>query len=213
MRLSVFDLDHTLLTINSSYHFGAYLYRQKFFSFPSLLASLFYYARHKLFGLSIQKLHQKTFQLLFKGVSIEDLQAYVTVFLEQQLTEKLYQPALQRLHEAQKRGDYTLILSSSPDFLVRPIAEWFGVDSWQATIYAVDDGGCLSHLASILEGQDKANYLAHLIREMGIHSSSVTVYSDSHLDLPILKMAGKAIGVVPDFYLKRICQEKGWEII
>ncbi|CUI16262.1 conserved hypothetical protein [Candidatus Protochlamydia naegleriophila] len=212
MRLSVFDLDHTLLTVNSSYHFGAYLYRQNFFAFPSLLASLFYYARHKLFGLSIQKLHQKTFQLLFKGVSAEELQTYASIFFEQHLMGKFYQPALQRLREAQKNGDYTLILSSSPDFLVKPIAEWLGVDAWQATIYAVDCGR-MSLLESILDGQDKANYLVKLAQEMGVSSSSITVYSDSYLDLPILKMAGRAIGVVPDFYLKRICHEKGWEII
>lgn len=213
MRLSVFDLDHTLLTVNSSYHFGVYLYRQNFFSFPSLLASLCYYAYHKLFGMSVQKLHKKTFQMLFKGVSAEELQKHAAVFLEEQLTKKFYKPALERLREAQEKGDYVLILSSSPDFLVKPIAEWLGVDAWQATIYAVDDCGRLSHLASILEGQDKADYLAHLIKKMNISSSSITAYSDSHLDLPVLKMAGKAIGVVPDFYLKRICQEKGWEII
>lgn len=213
MKLVVFDLDHTLLKVNSSYRFGNYLFRQNYFSFLAFIKCLAYYARHKLLGLSIEKLHYKTFSALFKGRSLQDLQKHVDRFLNETLETMLYPPVYQRLQEAQERGEYTLILSSSPDFLVGPIAKRLATTDWKATVYQPDEEGNLSCLSSILEGEKKAQHVRLLSSQLGLDQASVTVYSDSILDLPVLKIAGRAIGVVPDFQLKQICQEKGWEIL
>ncbi|CAF23965.1 MULTISPECIES: HAD family hydrolase [Candidatus Protochlamydia] len=213
MKLCVFDLDHTLLTVNSSYRFGTYLYQQKFISFFTLSHCLFYYARHKFLGMSMQKLHEKIFQKLFKGLYLKELQKHVKNFLDLELIKLFYEPALQRLQEAKQRGDYTLILSASPDFLVQPIAEKLDVKNWRASVYAPDQEGKLEYLSSILDGLNKANYVVSLINQMQIDYTAITAYSDSYLDLPILELSGKAVGVVPDNYLRKICQERGWEIL
>ncbi len=213
MALSVFDLDHTLLKVNSSYHFGSYLYRQKFFSFSKLLACLSDYACHKWLGLSIQALHTKTFNRLFKGCALSDIQNHVDQFLTEHLTSMLYQPAVQRLQLARAQGENLLILSSSPDFLVGAIARRLQVERWKATTYQVDSQGNFQAIIKVIEGQDKAYFVKDLALQMSIPFSRVTVYSDSHLDLPVLKIAGRAIGVVPDSHLKRICLQKGWEIL
>jgi phosphoserine phosphatase len=64
-----------------------------------------------------------------------------------------------------------------------------------------------------MEGQNKADYLKGLIQQLNMDRTAITVYSDSYLDLPLLNMAGRAIGVGPDHRLKRICLQKGWEIL
>lgn len=125
----------------------------------------------------------------------------------------LYRPVIQRLQEAQAKGDYTLILSSSPAFLVEAIAQRLQVAHWKATTYHLDSQGHLTAIAHVFEGQDKADYVTALAHRMKFSPSAITVYSDSYLDLPVLKIAGRAIGVVPDPYLKRVCLHQGWEIL
>jgi HAD superfamily hydrolase (TIGR01490 family) len=213
VRLVVFDLDHTLLIANSSFRFGAYLYRHHFYSLWSLLGCVSDYARHKWMGMSIHDLHMKTFVRLFAGRSLADVRQHVTQFLAVSLDPMLYPPVMQRLRQAQAQGDYVVILSSSPDFLVGEIAQRLQILYWKATVYRSDEKGILTAISQVLEGEDKAHYLKELAFSMSLPSSAITVYSDSYLDLPILKMAGKAIGVGPDSHLKQICLQNGWEIL
>jgi phosphoserine phosphatase len=87
------------------------------------------------------------------------------------------------------------------------------VKLWKATHYQEDENGMLIMISHVMEGEDKANYVQALAEQFLIPLSSITVYSDSYLDLPVLKIAGQAIGVVPDYRLKRVCLQNGWEIL
>jgi HAD superfamily hydrolase (TIGR01490 family) len=211
--LSVFDLDHTLLTVNSSYRFGTYLYQKKYVSRLRLYQCLGNYVQHKFFGLPMDRLHHKIFAALFKGRSKQELGDLAEQFLTLKFSTFLYQPAIQRLLQASQAGHYTIILSSSPNFLVAPIAARLKVDEWQSTTYEQNAAGCFSHISSIMQGQEKADYVCGLAQKLGIKNDAIAVYSDSYLDLPVLKMAGKAIGVGPDSILRRICLKNGWEIL
>lgn len=213
MQISVFDLDHTLLKVNSSYQFGIYLYRNNFLSAASLLRCLSYYACHKWVGLSLEALHDHVFNAFFKDRSLREIQHRAHDFIQRELDLLIYAPAMHRLHLARQQGDYTVILSSSPDFLVGPIAHHFEVSDWRATQYLEDSQGKLESISHIVEGKDKAHYVKALANRLGIALSSVTVYSDSHLDLPVMEIAGKAVGVSPDKSLKKICQANEWEIL
>jgi HAD superfamily phosphoserine phosphatase-like hydrolase len=212
-RLSVFDLDHTLLKENCSYRFGAYLYKQGALSLFSLLACLWYYARHKFFHLSLQKTHRKIFNRLFRGRPFQEIQDHADSFLKEYLARLYYPPVLNRLSEAIKRGDYTLILSSSPDFLVKGIARELGISDWQGTVYGVDEQGLFSHVLHVIDGHGKVDFVKLLASRLQLDPRLMVAYSDSYLDLPILKIAGTAIGVKPDYQLKRVCLNLGWEII
>lgn len=213
MHLVAFDLDKTLLAVNSSFCFGRYLYQQNLFSFGTLLLCLTDYARHKWCGMSIQDLHLKSFKRLFKGRFLSDIRLHVDNFLTQNLIKMLYEPVKQRLKEAQDCGHEVIILSSSPDFLVKEIARRLEVSNWKATTYQVDEEGRFIGISHLLEGKGKADHLRELSLQMNIPLTSTTVYSDSYLDLPVLNLAGEAIAVAPDFRLKRICLQKGWEIL
>ena len=124
----------------------------------------------------------------------------------------VYEPVRRRLQEAQDAGHHVLLLSSSPDFLVGEIARRLSVERWKSTTYEVNEG-VYSKISHVMGGEEKALYVSGLAKELSIPLNSVTVYSDSSLDLPLLTLAGKAVCVAPNEQLKRICMEKGWEII
>jgi HAD superfamily hydrolase (TIGR01490 family) len=213
MRLSAFDLDHTLLKINSSFRFGAYLYRTGHISFVSMLYAVGCYSLHKMGLLTMRGMHRRLFARLFRKHSAVTHQSLADQFVAEQGGDLLYEPALQRLRLAQQQGHYTVLLSSSPDFLVAPFAQFLGIDKWAATPYLIDTQQRFSALGEVLQGEKKRRIIEDLMQSEGVTRDAVYAYSDSHLDLPLLEAAGHATGVNPTQQLRSICLRRKWEII
>lgn len=211
--ISVFDLDHTLLNVNISYSYGSYLCREKIFSRVPFYLGVLAYFRHLFLGMPLRELHQRIFKLLFKGHYKEMISKQASLFLEKNLNSFLNDKAVKRLHEARKNGDYIVILSSSPDFLVQLVAEYFLADEWKSTIYEANSEGILSSISHVMDGEDKADYVVRLAKKLGIPLQKVVAFSDSHHDLPLLNKVGKAVGVMPNCILRKECLRKSWEII
>lgn len=134
---------------------------------------------------------------------------FVSLYLE----KNIYFPAWEKLRWAQHQGHYTCILSNSPSFLVRFIAEKFHVDAFESSEYLVDKDLKLCQIQKILQGKEKACCVEKIIKQLGVQRERSTGYSDSHLDLPFLHSVGRAIVVNPDSKLKQIAQQLFWEEI
>ncbi len=211
--VSAFDLDHTLISANASFHFGAYLFRKRAYSLTTLLSLFFSYARFKFFGMPTSNLHALSFDKLFKGRPSQQVTERAEAFADEYIDRLVYAPALSRLREAQRHQHHTAIFSNSPDFLVAAIARKLGVDRCWGSSYALTEDGRFAHIASILEGAEKAHLLNEWMTEMGLSPDKATVYTDSLRDLEFLQAAGTSVGVNPDRRLKALCRREGWEII
>lgn len=209
-RVSIFDLDHTLVRGNSSFAFCLYLIFKREVSFFALFYALIWYIRHHYFGMSLAELHQRVFAKLLKGRSLKKIEQYIDTFVRQYLPKAVNLSVLSHLRRAQHLGDFTMILSNSPSFLVSKVASALGVDAWKATQYSVDDNLCLSHVDSVLQGEEKAACVEEIIKTFKIEKKDITAYSDSYLDLPLLLTAGTPVVVGPDKKLKVFSQLHQW---
>lgn len=209
----MFDLDHTLISVNSSYLFCQYLYRQKVLSFSSLLYSALCNIRHRFFKMPLLDLHKKIFQKILLGRPLSSLEVHVDSFIQESISKSLYMPAVACLLLAQHLGHYTVILSNSPSFLVEAMARFFNVNEWRATQYGVDKDQRLCNISSIMEGEMKAESVQAISTKFGIEKGDITAYSDSYLDLSFLLSAGCPIAVNPDRKLRALSMEKQWQII
>ena len=163
--------------------------------------------------LPIAKLHESAFDRLFLGKSELQVREWAETFLEENFTHMLYTPAVDRLKKAQDDGHTVMILSSSADFLIEPIAKRLGVPHWRATQYAVDKDRHFCRIAHMMLGEGKAEVVREWQRRLECDKSQVTAYSDSLLDLPFLLAAGKVVAVNPDRRLRVLCARNHWEII
>jgi len=212
-QLSVFDLDHTLIAGNSSFMFCRYLSRRGILPKSCPYVSSLYYLRHQLFNLSLTSLHHKVFTRFLKGRSLQELDSHVEAFVQDEISSSLYLPGIDCLRRAQHFGHLTLILSNSPEFLVRGIARFLGVGDWRGTQYAVDTENRLSHIVRIMQGEDKAEQVKQVAERHYIEKSQITAYSDSHLDLPFLLSAGHPVAVNPSRKLLDISLARNWTIV
>lgn len=171
------------------------------------------YGLHKIRVISMEQMQQKIFDKLFLGISQSKMLDLANDFVNQQFDSMLYNPAVQCLKKARKEGHYTIILSSSPQFLVELFAKRFSVDAWEGTRYELDDAQRFSSISHLMQGKDKADHLNKLFDLLGLTKQQSTAYTDSILDLPMLEMAGIAVGVNPDNKLRTICTIRQWQIL
>lgn len=212
-ELVVFDLDRTIVFDNCSFSFCKYLVAKKVLPFSSIFYSLIYSLKHTFFGMSLKELHESVFSRLLRGKSLKEIESHVEPFLQDYLMSRLYAPVFARLRLAQHLGHYTLILSNSPSFLVKKVAQFLGVSDWRSTHYAIDKQQHLSHVESIMQGEEKALCVKEVAAILCIGQEKISAYSDSYLDLPLLLSAGTPVVVNPDRKLRRFSELHGWQIL
>lgn len=210
---SFFDLDHTLLRGNSSYHFGAYLFKHGQISLRLLGQLLLFYGLYQLSLLSVVQMQQLIFRSLFKGKSALAMRAWAQAFVAGRIKELLCPFTLSRLMQAQKEGQFTAILSSSPDFLVEVIAHHLRVTAWEATRYHVDHLQQFDQISHFFLGKEKAEWVVVCSQTLDFDKEQLCAYSDSIQDLPFLESVGMAVGVNPDRMLRKICKSRQWLIL
>jgi HAD superfamily phosphoserine phosphatase-like hydrolase len=208
--MSVFDLDRTLVTGNSSFAFCQYLISRGALPKRSLACAAWCFLKYTYFGMTLSSLHHTIFNSLLRGRPLDLLESHVDPFVEQYLARFLNARTVAALRLAQHLGDYTVILSNGPQFLVKGFARAFRVNEWSSTQYAVDEQNRLLKIESLLLGQDKASCTYQAMHRLRLDREHVTAYSDSHLDLPLLLAAGTPIVVSPDRKLRKIAQLKSW---
>ncbi len=169
--------------------------------------------RHHLLNLPLSQLHEIVFKKFLLGHSLNILEQYIKEYLNESFIKSLYSPAIEHLRRAQHLGHYTVILSNSPAFLVEQIANYLGVNEYHASQYGLDHNGNLSKIISIVEGKQKAAYLKKLKESFDLTENDITAYSDSHLDYPLLKFAGRAYIVNPNRKLTKLSKKHSWGIL
>ncbi len=212
-KLLIFDLDYTLVSVNTSYCYLKALYRKKILPMSLLVKGFFIRLAYYITPMSLERLHYLVFDTMLKGFSLDTLEKNVDELLNELVPRYIYQPAYQELKNGKERGDYIVIFSSSPDFLVSRFANYFGADFWDSTVYGVDKDRSLCKIAKLVVGTEKERFLLELQKKLEIPREDVSVYSDSHDDIPILMQAGEAVAVNPDRRLRKVAKEHRWRVI
>jgi HAD superfamily hydrolase (TIGR01490 family) len=206
--LHVFDLDHTLLVVNSSFDFSLYLFRKRKLGCKALLSILYIYTIHKF--ISLEECHERAFAAIFKGKKRDLWSQEMKGYLEERF-DRIVSPAVyERLEKVRERA---AIFSSSPDFIVEAIAKYLNVNWVLSSKYEVDKENRFVKIASLINGEEKRIALLELAKKQRVALRDVTAYSDSILDLPLLKLAGTVVCVNPDRQLREVAKLQQWEVI
>lgn len=211
--VAFFDLDHTLLNVNSSFRFGIYLYREKVINLSCLANLLWNYFLHKCGRLDIYGIHEKSFKSLFCSREKNEFQYHAKRFVDEVYACLINNEVLSLLHLKKQKGDKVVILSSSPDFLVECFAEKMGVDGWRATVYQANNVGKYVSIDCVLEGKEKAKLVNEISVSYQIPKNLTSGYSDSHHDLDFLRSVAQPVAVNPNKILRRISINEGWDIL
>ena len=218
-RFVFFDLDHTLLPIDSDYSWGVF-------------TTTIGWVERAEFGQQNEKFYA---QYQAGTLDIHDYVRFATAAIKQQGEAKfavahqqfmrevvrpaITAPALALIQQHQKAGDEIVIVTATNELITRPIADAFGVGELIAVQLARDAAyggwitGEIQGVPSMREG--KVTRVTAWLAARGLSLADVdsTFYSDSINDLPLLEQVNHPVATNPDDRLRAIAQARGWRIL
>ncbi len=217
MQLALFDLDNTLLAGDSDYQWGQFLIEIGILDreIQQTVNDQFYqdYKDGKLdiyafleFQLKVLSLHSR-----------KQLDAWHAQYMQKKILPMMTDKAKALVEKHRQNGDLLLIITATNSFVTKPIAAAFGIDNLIGTTPEENDGkftGKASGIPSFQGG--KVTRLHAWLAEQGktlADFETTWFYSDSHNDLPLMKLVDKPIAVDPDPVLENYAKTQGWPII
>lgn len=220
-KLALFDLDHTLIPMDSDHAWGEFTiargwvdpvaFKQKNDAF---------YAQYQAGTLQVAEYVRFATAAIVRQGAINSIAAHADYMSE--VVQKCIKPqALELVRDHQRAGDTVIIVTATNEFVTRPIADAFGVAELIAVELERDrvaDGstwytGAIRGVPSFREG--KVTRMAQWLQAHGLSWDTVhtTFYSDSVNDLPLLEMATVPVATNPDARLRAVAHERGWRIL
>lgn len=216
-RLALFDLDHTLLPLDSDYEWGEFTARIGWTDpqeFGRRNAEFF--AHYQAGTLNVHEYVRFATQALCER-GPEVATAAHARFMQEVIAPAIRPSALALLRQHQMAGDHVIIITATNEFVTRPIAEALGVSELLATeLERGPDGwftGKIQGEPNMREGKvhRMAQWLAQHEWDWGAVYS--TFYSDSTNDVPLLEKVNVPVATNPDDRLRTLAQQRGWRIL
>ena len=218
MHLALFDLDHTLLPIDSDYEWSRFLARLGVLDGEAHERENERFYRDYLAGtLDIDAFLR--FQLAPLGAHPrETLEAWHCRYMAEVIEPRILPSARELVDRHRARGDLVALVTATNAFVTAPIARAFGIEHLVATGVERDaDGrytGRPQGTPSFREGKiaRTGEWLASLGRTLGDFGRS-WFYSDSRNDLPLLERVTDPVATNPDEVLHATAIARGWPVL
>ena len=218
MKLALFDLDGTLLPIDSDHAFGEFMVRLGWADAQAFRrANDEFYAQYQAERLDVQA-YIRFATSAWRGRSEQELAEASRRFIGEIIAPAVLEPALALVRRHAEAGDRLAIVTATNEFVTRPIAKLFGVEHLIATELQRDAAGRVTGevlgVPSYREG--KVERVRQWLQQQGWRWADVrhiSVYSDSTNDLALLEQATHPVATNPSAALERIAAERGWPIL
>ena len=217
-NLCLFDLDDTLLPLDSDHAWGEFMIRLGWVDEAAFrLRNDAFYADYKAGRLDVHAyiafatgpLHTR---------SPEAASAAHACFMREVIRPALRPAALALVRDHQSRGDRIALVTATNDFITAPIARAFGIDDLIALRLERRAGGTITGriagTPSYREG--KVARVEEWLAEGDLgwgDFDRISVYSDSTNDLPLLERGNDPVATNPSPALEAIARERGWRIL
>jgi HAD superfamily hydrolase (TIGR01490 family) len=218
MKLALFDLDHTLLPLDSDYAWGQFTVAIGWRDAQThTRANDAFYEQYKAGTLDIHEYTRFSVAPLAEhGIGQSD--AAHRRFMDEIILPAMRPEAVDLVIRHQAAGDQVVIVTATNEFVTRPIAQAFGVPELIAIELERDAAGNptggIRGTPSFREG--KVARVEQWLASRGLSWSDVThssFYSDSINDLPLLEAVTEPVATNPDPRLSAIATERGWRIL
>jgi len=216
-RVALFDLDHTLLPIDSDFSWGEFTQQIGWTDREEFKRRNDEFYAHYIAGtLDVHDYVRFAVEAARQRGQAESLAAHER-YMREWIVPNLRPVALDLVRSHQEAGDQVVIVTATNDFITRPIAQLFGVSELIAVELERDASGWITGniagVPSMREG--KVVRVQQWLAARGLDWASVdsTFYSDSINDVPLLERVDHPVATNPDPRLRAIAQERGWRIL
>ncbi len=217
-NLALFDLDHTLLPIDSDHEWVEFLIRHQLAGDPEAVRRRNdeLYAKYQAGTLTIEESAAVMLGFL-KMHSPYDLAKYHEIYMQEVIRPNIKKVATDLVDKHLSQGDLCCLVSATNTFVITPIGRAFAFENIIGTTPEFENGrytGKFVGTASYKEG--KITRVQEWLTTLGLSLNDFEksyFYSDSINDLPLLEKVTHPVATNPQDSLRKIAQEKGWAIL
>jgi len=217
-NLALFDLDHTLLPIDSDYEWGQFLVREQ------AVDAADYLRRNEAFFAQYQAGTLDPVEYLEFALGTlaafppERLQELHRKYLRDVIEPAIRPNARALLQQHQDAGDLVAIITATNGWLTGPIARLLQVEHLIAARPELDAGGHPTGklLGTPTQGHGKVTHMHAWLEGLGRPFDSFErsyFYSDSHNDIPLLSVVSHPIATNPSTKLREHARSQGWPLL
>ena len=217
-NLCLFDLDDTLLPIDSDHAWGEFMIRLGWVDEAAFRrGNDTFYADYRAGRLDIHAYVAFATEPLRQRTPEVAAAAHAR-FMREVVAPALRPEALELVREHQARGDWIALVTATNDFITGPIAQAFGIADLIAVRLEREAGGTITGRIVGMPSyrQGKVARVEEWLAEGGCSWDDferISVYSDSLNDLPLLERGNDPVATNPTPALENIARERGWRIL
>ena len=212
-ELLIFDLDNTFLAGDSDRNWGIFLAEQKVVESSYLDESEKFYNNYCDGSLDIDGFLSFCLKPLIEN-DMEYLLKLRQQFIEDKIKPIVTQPGKEIINHAIQNGKTVVIATATNDFVTRPIADLFNVQTLIATEFEIKNQqftGKVIDAPCFREG--KLHKVQKWVDDNNFDLSKASFYSDSFNDLPLLEKVKTPVIVDGDDKLVEIGKNRDWDCV
>jgi HAD superfamily hydrolase (TIGR01490 family) len=207
-----FDVDHTVLHVNSGTLWMKYLRRHGEISRLELARAGVWALLYKLAILDMDNLARRLVADL-EGESVVEMSAKAAAWWHDEVRPTISPRALDAIQRHKARGDLCVLLTGGTQFVAEPLMRELDLDAALCSRIESLDGHFTGRLIEPLcFGHGKIHRAEQWSKEHDFDLARSSFYTDSYNDLPMLERVGVPVVVNPDVRLGRLARRRGWPI-
>lgn len=218
MNLAIFDLDYTLLPLDSDFEWGQFLVKLGVVDTEAFSRRNQAFFEQYLAGtLDPVEYLQFAFGTL-AAFPRRQLDAWHARFMDEVIRPALHPAAQALVDKHRQAGDLTVIITATNSFVTAPIAKLFGVDHLiAAEPETTADGEITGRIKGRpTHGQGKVLHLEEWLQSRDTRLTDFarsSFYSDSQNDLPLLSAVTDPVATNPNAKLEAHARAHGWQVL
>ena len=220
-NITLFDLDHTLLPLDSDYSWGEFT-TQIGWTDPVAFKKRNdeFFAQYKKGELKISE------YVRFATQAIKDQGAAKSIAAHAQFMSAIIQPAIKQaatdlIAKHRVAGDELVIVTATNEFVTRPIATALGIEDLIAVQLERDESvggtgwitGGIKGVPSAHEGKVTRVEAWLSAKNLSWKDVYTTFYTDSINDIALLEKVNVPVATNPDARLRAVAVERRWRIL
>lgn len=209
-RAAIFDLDRTLVPMNTASMFVRWQYARGEARRRDLLKSAVWLFQYTVGVIDAVDIARRAARPL-RGKNEAAFQTMMHEWTKQHVLPRISPLAKEEIARRQREGYVCAILTGSTHYSASPVGHALGIEHVIGTELAVAEGRFTGELVDpICFGQGKVARAEKWALAHEIDLGASIFYSDSASDLPMLERVAEAYAVNPDPRLRVIARWRGW---
>ncbi|MFK7988740.1 MAG: HAD family hydrolase [Sandaracinaceae bacterium] len=211
-RAAFFDVDRTLLAINSGRRYVRWQVSEGRLGLRDMARMSYWTMQYTLGVLDAPRVSRNAARTI-EGIDEETYRARCADWVRREVIDQVTHEGRAEVARRRDEGYVCALLTTSSPYIVDPIAEELEVAHVLSSQLAVREGRFTGHVVEPLcYGPGKVTRAEAWAAAHRVDLAASVFYTDSISDLPMLERVGEARVINPDPRLRRVASRRGWPV-